>query len=131
MIFEITTDGCLHPLTNGIELSHWMCSHGPFGWSVITFPCRMRGRIFVFHACILGDNCDTLFYCEKFGHHFLLDYAYVHWGCILDSHLFHYSNKIPSFNVGVHQANKEFYVGWEVSQISNFAWDFSFFNAMV
>ena len=29
-------DGCLHPLTNGRDSIHWMCSHGPFGWSVIT-----------------------------------------------------------------------------------------------
>ena len=32
-------DVCFHPLTNGRELIHWMCSHGSFAWSVIPFPC--------------------------------------------------------------------------------------------
>ena len=43
-------DGFLYSLTNGRDLSHWKCSHGPFGWSVRTFSGWMRGHLFVFPA---------------------------------------------------------------------------------
>ena len=57
-------DRCLHPLTSGRELSHWKCSHGPFSWSISTLLDWMMGHLFIFHACIFGDNCDASSYCE-------------------------------------------------------------------
>ena len=99
-------DVCLNPLMSCRDLSHWMCSHVPFGQSVITFPCWMRRHIFVFHACILGDNCDASFYCDQFRNPCLLDDSYIHWGCTWDSHLCQCNNKIVRFSVGVHQAHK-------------------------
>ena len=73
-------DGFLYPMTSGSELSHWKCSHGPFGWSVSTFSGWMREHLFVFPACIFGDNCDASSYCEQFGNPCWLDDAYTHLG---------------------------------------------------
>ena len=36
----------------------------------------------------------------------------MHWGWTCNSHIIHCSNKIVSFSASVHQAHKEFYVGW-------------------
>ena len=72
-------DGCFHPLTNGRDLNHYMCSHGSFGLSVIPFPFGMRRHMFVFLVCILTNNFDASFHWEKIGDPFLLDDSYIYW----------------------------------------------------
>ena len=99
-------DRCLHYLTSGKDLSHWKCSHGPFSRSASTLSGGMRGHLFVFPACIFGDNCDASSYCENFGNHCLLDHAYTHWGLTWDSHICHCSNKTMSFSASMHHAHK-------------------------
>ena len=96
----------LHHLTSGRELIHWKCSHRPFGRSVCTFSGWMRGHLFVFFACILGEKCDTSSYCERFGNLWLLEDAY---NCLdtWESHLCHCSNKIMSFIASMHQLHNE------------------------
>ena len=75
-----TFGGMLAPFDQWQRVEHWTCSHRPFGWSVSTFPCWMRGHTIVFPACILGDNGDAPSYCEHFGNPCLLDDSYIHWG---------------------------------------------------
>ena len=99
-------------MTSGRELSHWKCSHGTFGWSVSTLSDWMMRHLFIFLACIFGDNCDASSYCEQFGNPCWLDDSYTHWGWTWDSHLCLCSNIIVRFNSNVHQAHKELYVGW-------------------
>ena len=103
---------CLHNLTSGRELSHWKCSHGPFSGIVSPLSSGMRGHLFVFSACIFGDDCDASSYCEQFGHPCWLDDSYTRWGWTWDSHLCLCSNIIVRFNVDVHQAHKELSIGW-------------------
>ena len=66
-------DGFLYPMTSGRELSHWKFSNGNFGWSASTLSDWMMGHLFIFLACICGDNCDASSYCEQFGHPCWLD----------------------------------------------------------
>ena len=102
-------DGFLYPMNSGRDLINWKCSHGTFGWSVSTLSDWMIGHLFIFPACICGDNCDASSYCE---HPCCLNDAYTHWGWTWDSNLCICSNIIVRFNVDVHQAHKELYVGW-------------------
>ena len=95
-------DRCLHPLDGGRELSHWMCSHGPFGLSVILFSCWMRNHMFVFPACILGDNFDVSFYCEHLCHPSMLDDAYPYCGWTWYFHPCHLSFMDFIFDSSVH-----------------------------
>ena len=104
-------DRCLHYLTSGKELSHWKCSHGPFSRSISPLSGGMRGCLFVFPACIFGDDCDASSYCEQFGNPYWLDDSYTHSGWTWDLHLFLCSNIIVRFNADVHQAHKKLYVG--------------------
>ena len=105
-------DGLLYPMTSGRELSHCKCSHGKKNWSVSTLLDWMMGHLFIFPACICGDNCDASSYCEQFGHPCCLNDSYTDWGWAWDSHLCICTNIIVIFNVDVHQTHKKLYVGW-------------------
>ena len=72
--------------------------------------CTLEGKYF---DCINGDTPDT---SKKlygyFGNTCWLDDSYTHWGWTWDSHLCHGIHETVSFRDSVHQADKEFYVGW-------------------
>ena len=111
-IYCTNFDRCLYSLTSGRELSHWKFSHGLFSRIVSPLSGGMRGRLFVFPACMFGDDCDASSYCEQFGDPCWLDDSYNHWGWAWDLHLCLCSNIIVRFNANVHQAHKELYIGW-------------------
>ena len=100
-------DGFLHHLTSGRELSHWMCSHGSFGLSVIPFPCWMRRHMFVFTACIIRDYFDASFSCEQTGNPCLLDDSYPYSGRVWDFHPWHLSLIDFIFDSCVHWVHKK------------------------
>ena len=72
--------------------------------------CTPEGKYF---SCINGDTLDTSKKLDdNFGNTCWLDDAYTHQGWTWDSHLCHGRHKTVSFRAIVHQAHKEFYVGW-------------------
>ena len=114
-------------MTSGRELSHWDYAHGkeikfPYGsdsWRICSSmegmdrylleSCTLEGVPFV---CTMEFSADTSYiFCEQHGHLWLSEDAH---NCLQtwDSHLCHCSNIIVRFNVDVHQAHKELYVGW-------------------
>ena len=62
--------------------------------------------MFVFLVCILIDDFVASFHCEKIGNLFLLNDAYLYWGCTWDFHPCHFNFMDFIFDSCVHWAHK-------------------------
>ena len=121
---SIYGDDCM---TSGREFSHWNCAHekeiifpyGPDSWKICS--CMVGMGRYLLELCTLegvpfdytmesSANTSHIF-CEPHGHLWLLEDGQNCLGT-WDSHPCHCKNIIVRFNVDVHQAHKELYVGW-------------------